>query len=117
MPDTVTGATPLNNFVLHTRTEPLKVQQFKVLFEINQSWDWNKYWTNYKFPGNEDYKSSCQPAVVYAATIHLADSQKHYPLKPIGHSHYAGENGKLYKDLSTITSALHIADSIWVEIE
>ena len=37
--------------------------------EINQNWDWNEYWTNDKYPDDENYKMSCQPALVYEAVI------------------------------------------------
>jgi len=114
--DAYTGATPTSGFVLKTKADnPLPVH-FKVLFEINQSWDWNKYWTNNKFPDDEHYKTSSQPAVVYAATIDLKSEQEIYKMKPIGHSHYSGTDGNLYPDLSTLTTALQIADKIRVRI-
>jgi len=115
--DAYTGATPTSGFVLKTKADnPLPVH-FKVLFEINQSWDWNKYWTNNKFPDDEHYKTSSQPAVVYAATIDLKSEQEIYEMKPIGHSHYSGKDGNLYPDLSTLTTALQIADKIRVKIK
>lgn len=117
MPDAVTGATPVNNFVLETRTKNIQTNRFRILLEINQSWDWNEYWTNDTLTDNKDYRTSCQPALVYAGEINLNENKTRYSLQPIGHSHYAGENGKLYEDLSTITSALEITDSVWVEIE
>jgi len=38
-------------------------------------------------------------------------------MKAIGHSHYSGKTGELFPDLSTITTALQIADSIIVRIK
>jgi hypothetical protein len=37
-------------------------------------------------------------------------------MKPIGHSHHSGANGELFPDLSTITTALQISDSILVKL-
>ncbi len=117
MPDAVTGATPINDFIIYTNTGDIADDMFKVLFEINQSWDWNEYWTNNKYPDNDDYFSSCQPALVYETIITPGKDQQSYPMQLIGHSHYSGENGKLYKDLSTITTAREIADTIIIYIK
>jgi len=34
----------------------------------------------------------------------------------VGHSHYSGKTGELFPDLSTLTTALQIADSIIVKV-
>ncbi len=60
--------------------------------------------------------TSSQPAVVYEARIDLDDGQDQYELKPIGHSHWSGTDGRLFPDLSTITTALEIAESITLQI-
>ena len=52
--------------------------------------------------------SSAKPAVLEAPKIEL---------KPIGHSHYAGENGELFTDLSTLSTALKIAKKITVSVK
>lgn len=116
LPDAITGATPKGSFELITKIKEQGLNQFNLLFEINQTWDFNEYWTNNKFPDNEAYKRSCQPALVYSAKIDLSSPQVEYELRPIGHSHYAGETGELFEDLSTITTALHIAEKITVKV-
>jgi hypothetical protein len=60
---------------------------------------------------------SCQPALVYEAKIDSDSSKDSYHMKPVGHSHYSGKTGELFTDLSTITTALHIADSIVVKVK
>jgi len=115
--DVYSGATPPESFVLKVKSEKMLPQKFRVLVEINQSWDWNEYWTNSRYPDNAEYKTSCQPAVVYAVTVELNSSIKEFFLNPIGHSHYAGENGNLFTDLSTLTSALQIMKSMKVSVE
>ncbi|MCB0823843.1 MAG: hypothetical protein KDC09_14180 [Bacteroidales bacterium] len=116
VPDAYTGATPQNNFVLNTRLDKPGPQVFDVYLEINQPWDWNEYWTNNKYPDNEDYKASAQPAVVYKDRVDLRQKIVFFEMKPIGHSHYSGETGELFTDLSTITTALNIAESIRVKV-
>lgn len=114
--DAYTGPTPQKSFVLHTRLDDPDVRKFRVLFEINQTWDWNEYWTNNKFPDDDEYKTSCQPALVYAVSVDLDSPAAEYPMEIIGRSHHSGANGELYDDLHTLTTALHIAEEITVTI-
>ncbi len=116
VPDALTGPTPKSDFTIYFRAPKSNIRQFRVLFEINQSWDWNEYWTNNKFPGDEHYMSSSQPALVYEARIDLDSDKREYHLHPVGHSHWSGRNGNLYTDLSTISTALDIIESITIRI-
>jgi hypothetical protein len=115
--DAYSGATPSQSFVLNTRADSKLPGVFRLMFEINQNWDWNWYWTNDKYPDDENYKMSCQPALVYEAVIDQNKSSKVFRMKAIGHSHYSGKTGELFTDLSTLTTALAIADSITVRIK
>lgn len=116
MPDAVTGPTPAGDFTLNARAGEESLSPFNIMFEINQSWDWNKYWTNNKYPDDPQYKTSSQPAVVYSVRIDPQSDRTTYEMKPVGHSHYAGRDGNLYPDLSTLTTALEIAKHITVTI-
>ncbi len=115
--DAYTGPTPQDNFILKTKSDKKLPQRFTILMEINQSWDWNEYWTNNKFPDDDDYKTSSQPALVYSVNINMDSERQNYILQLIGHSHYSGKDGKLYTDLSTITTAKEIIESVSVEIK
>ncbi|MBN2601765.1 MAG: hypothetical protein JXR87_07225 [Candidatus Marinimicrobia bacterium] len=116
VPDAISGATPVADFILKTNSSPEIPLKFRLLLEINQTWDANHYWTNNKFPDDPDYFTSLQPALVYAVTIDLESDITEYFLNPAGHSHYSGKDGNLYTDLSTFTTALNIADQIIVHI-
>jgi hypothetical protein len=116
VPDAISSATPMADFILKTNAESTIPAKFRLLVEINQTWDSNKYWTNRKFPDDPDYFTSLQPALVYAVTIDLNSEITEYFLNPIGHSHYSGKDGLLYTDLSTLTTALQIADKIIVHV-
>ena len=115
-PDAITGPTPQGNFILDTRSPISLPRSFKVMLELNQPWDWNEYWTNNKFPGDEQYKTSSQPALVYQAIVDLDGLETEFVMVPVGHSHYSGLDGKLYPDLGSLTTALHIADKITVRV-
>ena len=115
--DAYTGATPTGSFILKSKTDKILNDKFRILLEINQSWDWNEYWTNNKFPDDEHYKTSSQPALVYAVEIDLSVEEKQYEMEVIGHSHYSGKDGLLYDDLSTITTALEIIEKVIVRVK
>lgn len=114
--DALTGATPKGNFILVGGSNLQSTESLVVLFEINQPWDWNSFWTNNKYPGNIDYLSSAQPSIVYAVEFNSDEMGKDLLLMPVGHGHFAGENGELFDDLSTISSALDIVESITIKI-
>ena len=114
--DAYTGATPPISFKLNTRLDEQTNDKYYVLFEVNQTWDWNEYWTNNKYPDDDEYKTSCQPAVVYSTLIDLENPEDEYLMRIIGRSHESGANGELYDDLNTLTTALHSADGIVVRV-
>jgi hypothetical protein len=116
LPDAVTGATPPGDFFIISRLSKNTPAVFNVFFEINQSWDWNEYWTNNKFPDDEDYKTSGQPALVYQARVGPVNSGEQIGFTLIGHSHYSGKDGEIYKDLSTITTAKNITEKAGVKM-
>lgn len=116
-PDAYTGATPPARAKIEVGTKETLPDQFRIVLEVNQPWDWNNYWTNDKYPGNLNYRTSAQPSLVYAANVSLSDGQTTYYLNPIGHGHYDGSDGKLYTNLGTITSALGIFERIIVEFK
>lgn len=117
VPDAYTGPTPTGNFIMTTNLDRQITGKYTVYLEINQTWDWNEYWTNNKYPDDEEYKTSCQPALVYRVDINPDDPRQEYEMKVIGHSHYSGKTGELFTDLSTITTALSIAENIRVKLK
>ena len=114
--DAYTGATPQTSFVMHLKTEKPLNGKYKIMLELNQSWDWNEFWTNDRFPEDKEYKTSSQPALVYSTDIDTAKPAAAYEMKPVGHSHYSGQDGSLTADLSSMTTALDIAGKIVVKL-
>lgn len=114
--DAYTGPTPPRSFVLHTRLDDPAVKEFMLYFEINQTWDFNEHWTNNKFPDDAEYKTSCQPALVYAARVVVTGEQQSIPLDLVGRSHESGTTGELYDDLETMSTALEIVDRLVVTL-
>jgi hypothetical protein len=113
--DGYTGATPSGSFVLESPMPVRIPSKVRLLMEINQPWDWNEYWTNGLYD-DPDYRTSCQPSVVYAAMIDLDQTGREFFLNPVGHGQYAGKDGMLYTDLRTLTTALKIIDHVRVKV-
>lgn len=114
LPDAITAATPTGSFKLNSRLTNEKSGKIRVLLEINQAWDANNYWYNGKFPGDNDYFGSLQPSLIYAATIDLSRSEGSVFLNPVGHGHPSGKDGRLYTDLTSLTTAKDIIHSVSV---
>lgn len=113
VPDAYSGATPTGSFQLSSRLDKPLNGKVRVMVEINQTWDWNEFWTNNKFPDDLNYKTSCQPSLVYSSElIDLQTDTGDFVLNPIGHGHYSGLDGSLNPDLSTLTTAKQIASLI-----
>lgn len=117
--DAYSGATITQSFLLRSNLkEPLS--QFKVRFEINNSFDFNDYYSSDRFPDDAVYSGngySAQPSLLYEATIDLDGSASLFPMKLIGRGHHSGRDGAIYKDLHNITTALELIDRIIVEID
>ena len=116
--DGMTGATPLGNYDVRSQLTT-ELRQFKVMMEINRSYDFNDYYHADRFPQDPIYSgsgSSGQPSVIYSALINLDDNQHSYFLKPVGHGHHSGANGTLYTDMQGIDTALQLIKRVVVDI-
>lgn len=113
--DAFSGATPSGSFALYTLL-PLGIAEVKVVMEVNKPWDFNNYWHNNRFPGDAEYATSGQPALIYETTINLNLPESRFDFKPVGHSNPSGANGQINPDITTFTSALKIVEKAWVEI-
>jgi len=109
--DAYSGATPEYNFDLNIHAS--QAPAYKILVEVNQTWDWNTYWNNGKYPESQAYKHSAQPSLVYSVEIN--ETTDTFYLNPIGHGDPTGESGKLFTDLSKFTTAKDIFQTIKIE--
>jgi hypothetical protein len=116
LPDAVTGATPDKDFVLRTKAAT-NLTEIAVLMEVNLSFDENKTYPKNAKPDKPGYNgASGQPAVVYRAKVDLTKPGR-YDMSLSGHSNPSGEDGKLYEDLSTLTTAVNILKKAVVVVE
>ena len=117
--DAYSGATITGNFLLTTRALGVLPEQFRIRFEINQSFDFNDYYSSDRFPDDVVYSGngfSAQPSVVYEVTIDRKNEQQVYLLRLIGHGHHSGKDGKVDPDVSKLTTAKQLVDRIIIEV-
>ena len=116
IPDAYTGATPRQSDVMTIVLDRQLYGKYRIVFEINQPWDFNRVWYNNRYPNNTDYLLSGQPSLVYMVEIDTNILQEEYTLNPIGHGHPYGKTGTLFTDISGITTAKNIFKSIKVKV-
>lgn len=118
--DSYTGATILDNFLYTSKTDAELHGEYRLRFEINQSFDFNAYYSSDRFPNDAIYSGngySAQPSVIYEAIIDFCDQQRFYVMSAIGHGHHSGKNGGLYPNLDQLSTALDVVDRIIVEVD
>ena len=118
--DAVTSATPTNSFELDSKIKAER-EQVIVKAEINHSSDFNDFYHK-NLDSDSDYYGggkwgSGQPAVIYAKKVNLTDKEQKYSLEMIGHSSPSGENGKVYSDVSKLTTAKRIVEEIVINFK
>lgn len=119
VPDGYSGATLTDNFLLRTTPDQKLPESYVVKFEINHSFDWNEYYTQDRYPDDPVYSGNGkvgQPSLVYAAHVDRALGQKYYAMELIGRGHHSGQDGRIYSDLSEITTARELVDRVIIEI-
>ena len=117
--DGITGATPITNFRMNTSAQ-ITQKKIQIIMEVNVAFDDNEYFSEFDFPTDTIYHSGTgqlgQPSLIYKAVINLDDSKKYYLLDLIGHAHHSASDGRLYKDLSQITTAKDIIERAMIRI-
>lgn len=120
--DGVSGATPSSNFILNTSMSLHSFSEFTVFLEVNQSFDWNEYYTKESFPNDTVYSGSGkvgQPSLLYAKKVSWEElqHQKYFFLELKGHGHHSGKTGKVYSTMDSISSAAQILERVICSVE
>ncbi len=118
--DAITGATPKWGFTREWAVPAeLKPGKYVVRAEINHFGDFNDAYRedlpmyDPKYSGGR--VGSGQPSILWEGAIGIGGAASSTTLKKVGHGHPAGMTGDVYVDLSTLTSALDIVESIKVK--
>lgn len=97
--------------------------RFKVMLEVNKSFDFNEYYRENLSEKDAGYNTgfSGQPSIIYEVVYeksndgtYIDDLQK---MKIIGHGSQTGADGLIDTDISHITTALKILDRVIVELQ
>jgi hypothetical protein len=117
--DGFAGATILDNFLLSARSLKSMPDKYRVRLEINQSFDFNTFYSSDRFPDDPIYSGdgyNGQPSVIFEAIVDRQSSQHYYPMSLIGHGHHSGRNGVMHTDMEKITTAKELIDRVIVEL-
>jgi hypothetical protein len=97
------------------------LRKFRLLVELNVSIDFNDAYPESAQPGDPGYSGgelgSGQPSVIYAADVDLDSGEREWRLELIGHGSPDGADGSIDPDVSGLTTALEIADSITASLK
>lgn len=115
LPDAYSGATPMEHSRIYIRVSLDKLKKFRLFFEINQSHDFNDYFTE-ELNEEENLQSVGQPSIVYGKLIDLTSGQKKFKLLPLGYGDFAGQTGELYRGFDKFDTALWLIESIEVSL-
>lgn len=118
--DGMSGATPRTDFDVRLKNKT-GLRHFYVLVEVNHSIDFNDRYSKDKKEGEPYFsggsEGSGQPSLVYRADVNLDSASTSFDAVLIGHSSADGTDGRLYDDLTGITSALTIVKRITVNVK
>ena len=115
--DGIAAATPKVDYQV-TMSAP-KMGRYKLMIEVNRTYDFNEYYNKTRFPDDAIYSgsgSSGQPSLIYESIIDSQQTGQHL-FRLVGHGHHSGQDGSLYTDLTNITTAKQILDFIVANIE
>ncbi len=120
--DAVTGATPRGNLsVALASREGAAERRFYLWAEFNHSTDWNDAYPKNAEEGEPGYSGgeggSGQPSLLYRAFIDLDSGADRFDFQVVGHGSPDGSDGEVVADLSSLTSALGIVESIVAEVK
>ncbi|WP_394204707.1 DUF4405 domain-containing protein [Shewanella waksmanii] len=118
--DAYSGATMDSHFIYRSALNQPLSGQYRLRMELNQSFDFNEYYSSDRFPDDEIYSGSgfsAQPSIVYEAIIDLDSKDEFVSMKRVGRGHHSGRDGQIYTDLQGMTSALHLVDRVLVHVE
>lgn len=115
--DGVSGATPRSDYQIALSSP--RMGQYRLLLEVNRSYDFNDYYSRDRFPDDPIYSgdgSSGQPSLIYEAIVDSA-APGQYLLSLAGRGHHSGADGELYTDLEGITTARRILSFVVAKVE
>ena len=111
LPDAITSATPkAGEFVWQWNPKnALKGGRYLYYVEVNESFDQSDQHDYSWYRG--------QPSVVWRGIIVVGNEANESEAQIIGHGDIAGENGQIYSDLSSLTTALGLIEKVTVSYQ
>ena len=106
LPDAITSATPKEGEFVWTWKPQKRLEPGRYFYyvEVNKSFDKNEHHKYSWYRG--------QPSVVWQGALRVGDEVSESAAVIIGHGHVAGADGEIDPDVSTMTSALRLIQSV-----
>lgn len=117
--DAVTGATPAGKILLFSQEIDKEnfPENVSVYIELNESFDYNKYYAKEMMIDGKKYKSvNGQPSIIFKAECNIKNGGS-YDFKFLGIGDVAGRNGDISTDVSHMTTALGMIEFITVNFK
>lgn len=116
LPDAISGATPLDNFLLKTTVD--YTGMFVVKLEINVAFDDNEYYSEFDFPEDDTFHNGTgqlgQPSIVFKGQIDPRNNNNYQLMKLVGRGHHSAKDGTIHTDMTKLTTALEIVEFVVV---
>ena len=110
--DAVTSATPKKSILAEQTLTLQKGKTYFVMSEVNQSFDYNEYWTK------ENSDVNGQPSVIYAGQFTAQEKLNEFTLNYVGTGSIDGKSGTVdNSNNATLTTAKEIISDIKVYVE
>jgi hypothetical protein len=108
LPDAITSATPKKGEFVWTWRPQRRLEPGKYFYyvEVNKSFDKNEHHKYSWYRG--------QPSVVWQGVLQVGQEVSQGSAVIVGHGHVAGADGEIHPDVSTLTTALHLIESVEV---
>ena len=114
--DITGGATQKNGVSYTAKLKNQLPDTFKIFAEVNNSFDYNEFYTKDGKNGTINSGVNGQPSLIYAGDCHTSGNAP-IKLEIYGCGSLTGQNGEIDRDLSKITTAKEIASEISIKIK
>lgn len=112
--EAITAATPKAAFSRVLKADqPLRPGAYWIFAEVNTSFDFNETFRR-DLPKDSPYynNQNGQPSVIWRGALVVGGSSSSVMLQPYGHGAVLGESGAIAREMTGITTALHILDAV-----
>jgi len=113
--DLITSASPKGSTEINVNVK-LNQMKYRVCAEVNHSYDYNEFFPKVGKKHPKYSKTNGQASLIYKSDLILPEDTGNFVLKETGYGEANGSTGKLYSDISMLTTAREIVHYLGVMI-